>query len=98
MGAFLLKIRGQKTAIINIGGGKSYAEIYSTYHVEVTTGIIEFCQDCGEPVFVTRNGTPEMVIMDSEFSTHISGIVQRMAGWILSESTQEFPKPSRSKN
>ena len=21
-----------------------------------TTGIVEFCQDCGEPVFVTRNG------------------------------------------
>ena len=32
-----------------------------------TAGIVEFCQDCGEPVFVTRNGTPEMVIMDSEF-------------------------------
>ena len=32
-----------------------------------TTSIVEFCQDCGEPVFVTRNGTPEMVIMDSEF-------------------------------
>ena len=37
-----------------------------------TTGIVEFCQDCGEPVFVTRNGTPEMVIMDSEFfNTHL---------------------------
>ena len=32
-----------------------------------TTGIVEFCQDCEEPIFVTRNGTPEMVIMDSEF-------------------------------
>ena len=32
-----------------------------------TTGIVEFCQDCGETVFVTRNGTLEMVIMDSEF-------------------------------
>ena len=32
-----------------------------------TTSIVEFCQECGEPVFVTRNGTPEMVIMDSEF-------------------------------
>lgn len=32
-----------------------------------TIGIVEFCQDCGEPVFVTRNGIPEMVIMDSEF-------------------------------
>ena len=32
-----------------------------------TTSIVEFCQDCGEPIFVTRNGTPEMVIMDSEF-------------------------------
>ena len=37
-----------------------------------TIGIVEFCQDCGEPVFVTRNGTPEMVIMDSEFfNTHL---------------------------
>lgn len=32
-----------------------------------TTGIVEFCQECGEPVFVTRNGTPEMVIMDAVF-------------------------------
>ena len=32
-----------------------------------TTGIVEFCQECGEPVFVTRNGTPEMVIMDAAF-------------------------------
>ncbi len=32
-----------------------------------TTGIVDFCQECGEPVFVTRNGTPELVIMDSEF-------------------------------
>ena len=32
-----------------------------------TASIVEFCQECGEPVFVTRNGTPEMVIMDSEF-------------------------------
>ena len=32
-----------------------------------TTSIVEFCQDCGEPVFVTRNGIPEIVIMDSEF-------------------------------
>ena len=32
-----------------------------------TTSIVEFCQECGEPVFVTRNGTPELVIMDSEF-------------------------------
>ena len=29
-----------------------------------TTG---FCQECGEPVFVARNGTPEMVIMDAAF-------------------------------
>ena len=35
-------------------------------------GIVEFCQDCEEPVFVTCNGTPEMVIMDSEFfNTHL---------------------------
>lgn len=32
-----------------------------------TASIVEFCQESGEPVFVTRNGTPEMVIMDSEF-------------------------------
>ncbi len=32
-----------------------------------TTGIVDFCQECGEPAFVTRNGTPELVIMDSEF-------------------------------
>ena len=32
-----------------------------------TASIVEFCQGCGEPVFVTRNGTPELVIMDSEF-------------------------------
>ena len=32
-----------------------------------TASIVEFCQECGEPVFVTRNGSPEMVIMDSEF-------------------------------
>ncbi len=32
-----------------------------------TTGIVDFCQECGEPVFVTRNGTPELVIMDSHF-------------------------------
>ena len=32
-----------------------------------TASIVEFCQECGEPVFVTRNGSPEMVIMDGEF-------------------------------
>ena len=32
-----------------------------------TTGIVEFCQECGEPVFVARNGMPEMVIMDAAF-------------------------------
>ena len=32
-----------------------------------TASIVEFCQECGEPIFVTRNGTPEMVIMDSDF-------------------------------
>jgi len=32
-----------------------------------TASIVEFCQECGEPIFVTRNGTPEMVIMDGEF-------------------------------
>ena len=31
-----------------------------------TASIVEFCQECGEPVFVTLNGSPEMVIMDSE--------------------------------
>ena len=24
-----------------------------------TASIVEFCQECGEPIFVTRNGTPE---------------------------------------
>ena len=32
-----------------------------------TASIVELCQECGEPIFVTRNGTPEMVIMDSDF-------------------------------
>lgn len=32
-----------------------------------TASIVEFCQECGEPIFITRNGTPEIVIMDSEF-------------------------------
>ena len=32
-----------------------------------TASIVELCQECGEPIFVTRNGTPEMVIMDGEF-------------------------------
>lgn len=32
-----------------------------------TASIVEFYQECGEPVFVTRNGMPELVIMDSEF-------------------------------
>ena len=32
-----------------------------------TASIVEFCQECGESIFVTRNGTPEMVIMDSDF-------------------------------
>lgn len=32
-----------------------------------TASIVEFCEECGEPVFVTRNGTPEMVIMDNKF-------------------------------
>lgn len=32
-----------------------------------TASIVAFFQNCGEPVFVTRNGLPEMVIMDSEF-------------------------------
>ena len=25
-----------------------------------TASIVEFCQECGEPVFVTRNGLPEI--------------------------------------
>ncbi len=33
-----------------------------------------FCQECDEPVFVTRNGTPELVIMDSEFFDKVSAV------------------------
>ena len=32
-----------------------------------TTFICDMCQQIKEPIFVTRNGTPEMVIMDAEF-------------------------------
>lgn len=32
-----------------------------------TTGIVNYCKECKIPVFVTRNGTVEMVIMDSDF-------------------------------
>ncbi len=33
-----------------------------------TTGICEFCLQNHEPIFVTRNGTPELVIMNADFS------------------------------
>lgn len=32
-----------------------------------TTGICEFCLQNHEPIFVTRNGTPELVIMNADF-------------------------------
>ena len=32
-----------------------------------TTGIYEFCQQHFEPIFITRNGEPELVIMNAEF-------------------------------
>ena len=32
-----------------------------------TTGIVSYCKECKVPIFITRNGTAEMVIMDSDF-------------------------------
>ena len=32
-----------------------------------TTGIVNYCKECKVPIFITRNGTAEMVIMDSDF-------------------------------
>lgn len=32
-----------------------------------TTGICEFCQQHFEPIFITRNGEPELVIMNADF-------------------------------
>ena len=32
-----------------------------------TTGICEYCQQNPEPIFITRNGEPELVIMNADF-------------------------------
>ena len=32
-----------------------------------TTAIVNYCKECKIPIFVTRNGSVEMVIMDSDF-------------------------------
>ena len=32
-----------------------------------TTGICEYCQQNLEPIFITRNGEPELVIMNADF-------------------------------
>ena len=32
-----------------------------------TTGICEYCQQHFEPIFITRNGEPELVIMSADF-------------------------------
>ena len=32
-----------------------------------TTAIVNYCKECKIPIFVTRNGAVEMVIMDSDF-------------------------------
>lgn len=32
-----------------------------------TTGICEYCQQHIEPIFITRNGEPELVIMNADF-------------------------------
>ena len=32
-----------------------------------TSRIVNYCKECKIPVYVTRNGTPEMVIMDADF-------------------------------
>ena len=57
-----------------------------------TTGIVEFCQECGEPVFVARNGTPEMVIM----STCV--IAPRTADLISGKNLQRSQRQSQSRN
>ena len=31
-------------------------------YLKDTSGIVNFCKECKIPVYVTRNGTPEMVI------------------------------------
>ena len=48
-------------------GENKMAKFVPLTFLKDTTSIVEFCQECGETVFVTRNGTPELVIMDSEF-------------------------------
>ena len=48
-------------------GENKMAKFVPLTFLKDTASIVEFCQECGEPVFVTRNGTPELVIMDSEF-------------------------------
>ena len=48
-------------------GENKMAKFVPLTFLKYTASIVEFCQKCGEPVFVTRNGTPELVIMDSEF-------------------------------
>ena len=52
-----------------------------------TTGICEFCQEHFEPIFITRNGEPELVIMNADFSTIISGSVMQMANWTLPKNS-----------
>ena len=36
-------------------------------YLKDTSGIVDYCKECKVPVYVTRNGTPEMVIMDADF-------------------------------
>ena len=48
-------------------GENKMAKFVPLAFLKETASIVEFCQECGEPVFVTRNGTPELVIMDSGF-------------------------------
>ena len=36
-------------------------------YLKDTSGIVNYCKECKIPVYVTRNGTPEMVIMDADF-------------------------------
>lgn len=69
VGAFLLEKNRyrQNKAKIKQKGGNVMPKFIPLTMLKDTTGIVEFCQECGEPVFVTRNGTPEMVIMDAAF-------------------------------
>jgi len=46
-------------------GDNKIAKFVPLTFLKDTTSIVEFYQECGEPVFVTRNGTPELVIMDT---------------------------------